>query len=467
MPRTVVFVVLDSVRFDIFQQFVSESSGGFIDLLTREGTEFRAATATAPWSLPSHASIFTGQYPTEHGALRADTRITSDTETLLDTLSNEGFRTGCFTGNPFIHPDYGFDGWSEHQNHYSQAIYSDAVAPQSDRSGLGELFDGLRQVASADQSTKTFLNAAYRKLRTSPPLADDGGRRMTQDAIDWLGECSGEDIFLFLNYMDTHDYHKRLTAAGRVRNLVDRDRITAINAKLGGAGISHYADPTEITDRDREFVTELILDEIQYVDNLLSELWQELEATGRSDDCLFVLCSDHGDAFGERDFVYHLAGVTEPLVRVPLVVRSPDSRRDVIEERVSLAWLFDVITDYASGGGKVDIFDPETYPKYVGAENTNRLRDLADGLDQQPSERYFRKRVAVYESERPERKYVRVGDEFGVRELDSETLAEYDTDGDAERKVQSFEESLQEGTSNAGDIGEETENRLRELGYLN
>lgn len=467
MASTVVFVVLDSVRFDIFQSFVSKYDGTFIHSLLEGGTEFRRATATAPWSLPSHASMFTGQYPREHGALRADTKIATGTKTLIDVLSEEGFQTGCFTGNPFVHPDYGFEGWDEHRNHYSQVIFSDATAPQSDRTGLGELFDGIQQVASANHQAKTFVNAAYRKLRTSPPLADDGGRRMTQDAINWLHAHSGEDLFLFLNYMETHDYHKRLTTAGRLRNLIDGDRITAINRKLGGAGISHYADSAEITEGERQFLEELVLDEMQYVDNLLSDLWETLETTGRSDDCLFVLCSDHGDAFGERGFVYHLAGVTEPLVRVPLVVRSPYAQPDVVDERVSLAWLFDAAVNYVSGNGEIDIFNPETYPEYVSAENTNRLKDLADGLNGRPPEKYFQKRVAVYESDRPDRKYVRVGNEYVVRELDGDTLAEHDVKGDSEPKVRAFEDSLQESSSDESDIGEETKSRLRELGYLN
>lgn len=467
MSRTVAFVVLDSVRFDIFQTFVSQSEETFIQSLLEDGSEFTAATATAPWSLPSHASMFTGEYPREHGALRADSKISEDADTLIDVLSEEGFKTGCFTGNPFVHPDYGFEGWDQHWNHYSQSIYPGATAPESEKSGLGELFDGVRQVLDADDTAKTFANAAYRKLRTSPPLVDDGGRRMTRDACDWIDENAGEDLFLFLNYMETHDYHKRLTNFGRIRNLTDRNRITEINRKLGGAGISHYANSSDITERDRQFIEELVLDEIRYVDTLLQQLWEKLEAMGRSEDCMFVLCSDHGDGFGERGFVYHLAGVTEPLVRVPLVVKSPNSRPDVVNERVSLGWLFDAVTDYATGTADIDLFDPETYPEYVGSENTNRLADLADGMDKRPAEQYFEKRVAVYESDHPEQKYVRVGDKYGVRELDEQTLAEDDTDGEAEPTVRAFEDTLRERASKASDIGEETENRLRELGYLN
>lgn len=467
MPRTVVLVVLDSVRLDLFRTFLSESDESFVGSLAEDGTLFDAATATAPWSLPSHASMFTGQYPREHGALDADTRIADGADTLLDVLSNEGFETGCFTGNPFVHPDYGFDGWDEHRNHYSQAVFPDATAPQSERDGLGELIDGARQIVGADRRTETFVNAVYRKLRTSPPLADDGGRRMTRDATDWVQSRPDDDLFLFLNFMETHDYHKRLTGAGRLRNLVDGGRITGVNQELGGGGISHYVDSTEIAERDRQFVGELVRDELQYVDGLLAKLRETLESTGREDDCLFVLCSDHGDAFGERGFVYHLAGLTEPLVRVPLVIESPGEQPDAVDERVSLAWLFDTVVDYASGGSEVNLLDPDTYPEYVGAENTNRLEDLADGLDGEPPERFLEKRVAVYETGHPGRKYVRVGDEYFVRELDLETLSERDVEGDAEPPVRAFEAALQESGSQESAIGEDTESRLRELGYLN
>jgi len=466
MPKTVVLVVLDSLRYDIFQRYLATGGDGFIASLP--ATQYHGATATAPWSLPSHASIFTGEYPREHGALRSTHTIHRDNRTLLDELAAEGFDQACFTSNPFVDPGYGFDGWEEHRNHYMESVYPDATIPRSERTGVGQLRDGLKQIASADDRYRALGNAVYRKLRTSPALVDDGGRRMTRDAVHWLSGRGDTDCFLFLNYMETHDYHKKLVGyRNRVSDVVQDEELKRLNRLFGGQGISHYFRENQFSDADRECIAAIVSDELTYVDTLLERLWNQLVQSGRADDALLLLCSDHGDAFGERGFVYHLAGVTEPLVRVPLLVHSPGQTESrSINERVSLAWLHDTVLNYAGQNRPVDLREPGSYPETLGAENTDRLADLLGGFEGTVRDGFRQKRTAVYDRTRPESKYVRIGDEVQVRQVERRGLREVDVGSDDEERIEAFERGLTEREPQTRSLDAGAEDRLRDLGYI-
>ena len=72
------------------------------EALAREGVRFTRAYATDFWTLPSHASLFTGQYPSDHGATSETNRLGDEAHTLAERLRDAGFRTGAFVSNPWM-----------------------------------------------------------------------------------------------------------------------------------------------------------------------------------------------------------------------------------------------------------------------------------------------------------------------------------------------------------------------------
>src|SRR6056297_2959867 len=95
--RNVLFVILDTVRKDRLGPYGADR--GTTPTLSRfaaEATVFESAVAPAPWTLPVHASLFTGRYPSEHGATQERPYL-DDATTLAATLSAAGYETGCFT----------------------------------------------------------------------------------------------------------------------------------------------------------------------------------------------------------------------------------------------------------------------------------------------------------------------------------------------------------------------------------
>lgn len=473
MTDTVVFVVLDSLRFDIYRDYLNSSDAAALSNIAQESTEFTGATAPAPWSLPSHASMFTGQYPVEHGALRISDRIATQTPTLLDFTSEIGYKSACFTKNPFVSPNYGFNGWDLLNDHYGRAIFPDAERLNSEKNGVGEYIDGVKQILKSDTPVKSFINSIYSKGSKSPPVLDDGAKQIVKDFSNYLELRKGEDLFCFINFMETHDYHKVLsTTLGRLNNILRYSELEDINGKFGWAGVENYKNNSniQITQDDILYFKLLVYDELKYIDRQIEKLWESLERNDRADNCLFILCADHGEALGEDGFYYHVAGVTEPLVRVPLLIRHPETTHDQINDRVSLNWIFSTVLNFMGVSDQgPNLLQPETYPQYVGTQNTGRILDLVNDESSIP-DKILSNRTAVYHSDNPNRKFLKEDNVCRARKILSDRLSEEDADNeedlDPAEIIQTFESTLNTIKSSGSELTEELEKKLDDLGYI-
>ena len=98
-PRSIVLVTIDTLRADRLGAYGGKAVTPFLDILAREGALFENVFAQSPLTLPSHASILTGTYPTYHG-VRDNGRfqLSQDQETLAEILKSSGYQTGAFVG---------------------------------------------------------------------------------------------------------------------------------------------------------------------------------------------------------------------------------------------------------------------------------------------------------------------------------------------------------------------------------
>jgi arylsulfatase A-like enzyme len=446
MSRTVVLTVLDSLRYDIFQEYVSSApADSFLTGLVESGTTFHGATAMAPWSLPS---------------VDVATRIDPDTETLVSAASDAGFDTACFTANPWVSPEFGFDGWDKHRN-YTESPYPDAVTPDPASDGVGKYVESVQDIIASDSTLKSFLNAAYKKMDFFSSLFDSGGNRMTQDACSYLDDAGNDDCFLFFNYMETHASHGWL-ARSRMRNLLERRKQDRHNRRYNVSYYREYGEHERLTD---QYVRSLMTDELRYVDSLLGRLWETLTETGRAEECLFIFCSDHGDGLGENGFGYHVSGVTEPILRTPLVVSAPEEQPDEIVDRASLGWIAPTVYRYFGIDAGLDLLEPSTYPELVGAENTDRITRIVDDVERLP-EMFIEDRVAAYRTNDPTIKYVRTEERDSVWEIERKGLDEEVQGSGGTELLDSFVQGFESSSNAVSPVSEGTLNDLEDLGYL-
>ncbi|RIK99157.1 MAG: hypothetical protein DCC71_20530 [Proteobacteria bacterium] len=277
----VLLITLDTTRADRLGVYGYERpTSPHLDALAAEGAHWERAYSTSTWTLPSHASLFTGRYPRTHGAdydangpftlgdavagpaefreLRAR-GLTGPAPTLAESLRAAGYRTGAVVAGPWMKRLFGLDRGFD--------VYDD---------------DGIRNVNGRP------------------------GRDVTDAALRFLDDASaapGTPFLLFLNYFDAHSpYHPKRPCM---------DAVTRPEERFEG----ETSDPAKLS---------LLYDaEIRCVDREIGRLVQHLRARELHDATWILVTADHGELIGEHGDTGHGKSLYEVELRVPLVVKPP------------------------------------------------------------------------------------------------------------------------------------------------
>lgn len=306
--RNVALVILDTVRADFTGLGASERSfTPVLDRLAQEGAHFTNAWAAAPWTVPSHASIFTGALPSEHGCSMRDFRFDTERPALAEILRENGYEAVAMFANPWL---------------------SDEVT------GL------LRGFEVRDE-------APFAGFLRRPEDRDgfQGGPAVIARVADWLdGRPGDRPFFLFVSFLEPHlpydpppDYRSR-----HLRDLPPDDVVTIDTGIEFNAGLH----PVDSVDWGR--VRRLYGGDVHTADRLLADLTALLKEHGLHESTVLIVTSDHGENLGEHGRMDHQFSVHETLLKVPLVIRAPGllapGRR---EEPVMLTDLYATSLDCA------------------------------------------------------------------------------------------------------------------------
>ena len=283
---TVVLIVMDAARADHLSCYGYRTpTSPFIDSLAARGVLFRSAVAASSWSVPSHASIFTGLYPSAHGDSSAFSALDDTVPTLAQLLSQNGY--------------------------YSISIFNNRWL-----GGAGELSRGFDRAVGVEQYHKTTVavERVVARLFHRPALAV----KILEMAARSVAHCSerGVPCFVFVNLLETHaPYLPREPYFSQF----------AGNANLGGANRRRVerllAAPTRTagnellkgcTAADLGYLTALYDSNIRFLDDQIHRFFSELEAGGHSDNVIVSITANHGDSLGEHSILGH---GTEKFVR--------------------------------------------------------------------------------------------------------------------------------------------------------
>ena len=371
----ILFVVWDACRYD----YAHSHADTFADLATNN-LSFENAIAPATWSLPSHASLFTGEYPSSHGSTRMTDSI--DSTPLVGTLQDEEYTCYSVSGNGFASQRTGF------HEPFDEAYYTGGEEPFLD--GLGiynhvqtQRLDGsssraeiaystLRSTIGHSQPFRSLLNLAAvgaghssRKVEPlqripHPIFSDDNGynfspEQHTGKIEDLLHQetRSEEPFFLFTNYMSTHRPYKPSPdlQSKHLGERLSHEELIRINREI--ASPWDFIERTEtvgVDERDLKTLRGLYAGEVETVDAYLNRVLKTLEHEGLREDTIVIVTSDHGENLGEvdamgRQRIGHEASMSEHLLRVPLVIAHPELDGRNVEEYVSLKDIFGLVTE--------------------------------------------------------------------------------------------------------------------------
>ena len=314
-PRpNVLLVVLDTVRADHLSTYGYErETSPNLTRLAAGGVRFDHVVSTAPWTVPSHASLMTGQAPAVHGAHHESWVLSTDAVTLAERFQKEGWRTAGFSANPFVGRPTRLDQGFDH----------------------------------------------FQRIRGK-------GKDVSAGALDFIA-AGPEPWFVFLNYMEAHMPYTAVPSDAIRRYWPEEG--AALRQVVLQQQLAKFRYACGLEKPPPEKIERLVAaydGAIAHLDALLGELFDALQDyRGRT---LIVVLSDHGELLGEHGRVEHQFSLLEPLLRVPLILSLPGRipAGQVIEAPISLADVHGMILRVAGlepGAGPDDPLGLRSIPR--------------------------------------------------------------------------------------------------------
>jgi arylsulfatase A-like enzyme len=326
----VILVVLDTVRRDRVFGYDRETMPN-LERFGADATTFTDAVTQASWSVPAHASLFTGTYPGTHRATALRPVFRAE-PTLPGLLREAGYGTYAVSPNQYVRPGLGFgrgfDRFERPSAHVVPGPLVDAFGPAVNR------FTS----SAARHPPERLLNAVHARRGTTtrvPAPADDGA----VDCVERLLRSASRPFFLFVNLFDAH--LPRSPAPEHVDRFVDD---SLADAPVVTSERAHKFGPG-MDERGFERMGQLYDADLRTLDDRLGVLLETLSRAGVLEESLVVLLSDHGEHLGEFGLVGHQHSVFEGVVSVPLLVRFPDGGPDRVTEQVETRRVFHTILD--------------------------------------------------------------------------------------------------------------------------
>ena len=244
------------------------------DAFAADATRFEWAQVPGTWSLPSHASLLTGVYPTVHRATAHEAKLSKDVPFVAEDMKKAGFKTGMFSSNGYVSSKWGFDrGWDVNRNF----------------------------------------------IRESLP---NGSEYLWKTAKAWLTPIAAKKQFAYLATIEPH-----VAYTPRKEFLVkywDKPYVGPIKPVLSGVQLGLIkGGKLKITDNDKKYLEALHDGEISQSDAAFATFVADLKTMGLYEKSAVVVVSDHGDQFYEHGSVGHGDTVYQELVHVPLMIRAP------------------------------------------------------------------------------------------------------------------------------------------------
>jgi arylsulfatase A-like enzyme len=271
------------------------------DVYTRCGS-------VSPWTLPSHASLFTGLLPTQHGANETHYRLEPGPATLAELLERRGYLTIAVCANDMVSAPSGL------------ARGFRRFLPTAD------VFPRLEE----HPRTPRYVRAAMRRLdhaygRNLRHRRDHGAARVNRFVDRALARAPRDrPVLLFVNVIDAHlpyrppePHRSRFLPPG-----MPPEEAATVNQNPR----AFFTGRVAMGEREFAALRGLYRGGIAYLDARLEELVRILRRRGRWDSAVVALTSDHGENIGDHGLMDHQASVNETLLGVPLVVKGPGAR---------------------------------------------------------------------------------------------------------------------------------------------
>jgi arylsulfatase A-like enzyme len=293
----IILITMDTVRAQSLSLYgYKRQTTPQLDQLSQKGVVFERAFSTAPWTLVSHSSIFTGHYPHE---LSSDWTIPLDSTfpTLAEFLSARGYITAGFIANTlYCSTQWGLSRGFAHYEDY----------PTS----LGEIARNAKLTNFLVDNNTSRHTFHYYNL-----LGRKTAEELNSNFLGWLSKNQERPFFAFLNYFDAHAPY-----------MPPSQYLSLFGPELSRDNPMFQDDINNWVGTSSKIQAELNAYEgaVAYIDHQLGLLFENLDKTGLLDNTILIVTSDHGELLGEHDgLMGHGTSLYLPVLKVPLLISFP------------------------------------------------------------------------------------------------------------------------------------------------
>lgn len=320
----ILLLVLDTVRaFNLSAYGYTRPTSPVLATLAARGARFDQAIATAPWTLPSHAGIFTGRWHHELST-NWETGLDGRYPTVAEALSAAGYASAGFIGNTiYCGRDFGL---SRGFTHYEDFPLTPAQIVRASKLGM--------QLADHTPLGRLIGPGQWQFGRkTAAGLVDD--------LLAWQRTEEERPFFAFVNFFDAHEHYYAPSSYDSLFN--------------GPDPRGNSSSRRSIVDYDRA---------IRYIDTEIGRLLDSLQARGVLEQTLVIVTADHGEEFDEHGILDHGNSLYAAALRVPLIVALPGATpATTIPQTVSLRDLPRTMLDLA-GTGDASAFPGQSLARF-------------------------------------------------------------------------------------------------------
>lgn len=293
----VLVIVLDTVRSASLGLYgYDRPTTPQLERWAASSTVFDQAISPAPWTLPSHASMFTGRasHTLSTGWL---TPLDGTARTVAEAFRDRGYATGGFVANlTYLSYESGLNRGFVHFEDYPLSVPILLF-----HTPLGRLDIKAHPPASA--APRALWRAARSVNVSHHRLVEAGTFRRADNVMEafqrWRASVGARPFFAFINLFDAHGPYK---AEGP--------------SPLPAEFVRRFSG-TRASERDRYDAA------IAWLDDAVGRELDTLQEQGLLDNTIVIITSDHGEQFDERGLLGHGNSLYPPAVHVPLIVRAP------------------------------------------------------------------------------------------------------------------------------------------------
>jgi len=385
MAPNIILLVCDTLTHYALRFLGSRSEMPNLNEFVKDSMIYENCIAPETWTFPSHASLFMGMYANEHGIHETkdikldnlwDYNSKLSTERLAEKLQSKGYNTIGVSNNYMVSRFTGFDyGFDFFFNIDSSPWGRSKLATEAKQMG-SDSFQVMKELIGRGRIGEIPKFAQeYLKVRNATRLMDyprEKGAKLTNEMVNNM--TLRDDFFLFINFWELHDPYRGQD------DKVMQDNFTGVK-KINGAQINYLKE---------EYAREA-----KYTFGHLENFMSMLKRRRLYDDSMIIITSDHGQAFNEHGFMLHGIYLYDEIIRVPLIIKYPKSKKFRKKEGYqSLVSVPKLIEEVAEGGDDSSLTTEKAFSEAYG--NIDRPPKSYSHRMDYVNSTYEKSRAAVY-----------------------------------------------------------------------